>query len=102
MNFERDILPQIKKLTTDCFKATWGILDPYKRINTFEVFGFDFMLDEDFKVYLIEVNTNPALDMSSPITKKIIPNLLDNAIRLVVDPLFPPAEHVKCTDSCPE
>ena len=35
--YERDILPQIKKLTTDCFRATWGKMDPYKRFNTFEV-----------------------------------------------------------------
>jgi tubulin polyglutamylase TTLL1 len=34
---ERDILPQIKKLTTDCFRATWGKMDPFKRVNTFEV-----------------------------------------------------------------
>lgn len=34
---ERDILPQIKKLTSDCFRATWGKMDPFKRVNTFEV-----------------------------------------------------------------
>ena len=54
-------------MTTDCFKATWGKLDPYKRLNTFEVLGFDFMLDENFKVYLIETNTNPCLETSTPI-----------------------------------
>lgn len=35
--YERDILPQIKKLTTDCFRASYGKMDPYKRFNTFEV-----------------------------------------------------------------
>ena len=59
--FDRDILPQIKKITTDCFRAVWGKIDPTKRTNMFELYGLDFMLDEDFKVYLIEVNTNPAL-----------------------------------------
>ena len=34
---ERDILAQIKKLTTDCFRASWGKMDPHKRFNTFEV-----------------------------------------------------------------
>jgi hypothetical protein len=35
--FERDLLPQMKQLTSDCMKAVWGKMDPFKRINTFEV-----------------------------------------------------------------
>lgn len=27
----------------------------------YELFGLDFMIDESFKVWLIEVNTNPCL-----------------------------------------
>lgn len=30
--------------------------------NGYEVFGFDFMLDSDMKLYLIECNTNPCLE----------------------------------------
>ena len=67
---ERDILPQFKKLTTDCFRATMGKMDPSKRVNTFEVYGLDFMLDENFKVYLIEVNTNPGLSEQSIIPQQ--------------------------------
>lgn len=89
---ERDILPQINKLTTDIFRATFDKLDPKRRVNTFEWFGLDFMLDEEFKVYLIEVNTNPCLELSSPLLARLIPNALDNALKLVIDPLFPPPE----------
>jgi len=60
--FFRDILPQIRSIITDSFRATYGKIDPYKRENTFEILGYDFMIDEDFKIYLIEVNTNPCLD----------------------------------------
>lgn len=34
---DRDLIPQLKKLTSDCMKAVWGKMDPNKRINTFEV-----------------------------------------------------------------
>jgi tubulin polyglutamylase TTLL1 len=100
--FERDLLPQIKKLTTDCFRATWGKMDPFKRVNSFEVsnsnfifqiYGLDFMIDEDFKVYLIEVNTNPCLELSSPLLARLIPTMVENSLRLAVDPLFPPPEN---------
>ena len=43
--FYRDILPQIKRLMTDAFRSVYGKIDPYRRINTFEIYGFDFMLD---------------------------------------------------------
>jgi hypothetical protein len=73
-------------------KAVWGKIDPYKRVNTFEVYGLDFMFDDEFKPYLIEVNTNPCLELSSPLLARLIPSMLENSFRIVVDPLFPPPE----------
>ena len=43
----------------DSFLSVYGKMDADKQINAFEIFGYDFMIDEDFKVYLIEANTNP-------------------------------------------
>jgi len=34
-------------------KSVWHSIDKNKRENTFELFGYDFMVDENFKVYLI-------------------------------------------------
>jgi Tubulin-tyrosine ligase family len=92
ISFDRDIIPQFKRMTQDCMKAVWGKIDPYKRVNTFEVFGLDFMLDDQFKPYLIEVNTNPCLEMACPLLARLIPTMLENAFRILVDPMFPPPE----------
>ena len=51
------------------------------------------MIDDNFKVFLIEVNTNPCLELSSPLLARLIPSMLENAIRLAVDPVFPPPEN---------
>jgi hypothetical protein len=32
--------------------------------NCFEIFGYDFLLDIDYNVYLIECNTNPCIEYS--------------------------------------
>ena len=105
--FERDMLPQINKMTTDVFRAVYGKVDPKRRVNTFEVFGLDFMIDDEFKLYLIEVNTNPCLELSSPLLARLIPNMLENAFKITVDPLLPPPEGFSSKkaflgDPCPE
>ncbi len=48
------------------------------------------MLDDNFKAWLIEVNTNPCLELSSPLLARLIPSMVENAFRIAVDPLFPP------------
>jgi len=47
------------------------------------VFGLDFMIDEDLKVWLIEINTNPDITTTSPTLTRIIPNMVENALRFL-------------------
>ena len=94
-------------MTTDIFRSTYDKLDPKRRVNTFEIFGLDFMLDDEFKLYLIEVNTNPCLELSSPLLARLIPQVLENALKIAVDPLFMPPEGFSqkkafVGDVCPE
>ena len=41
--------------------------------SCFKLFGLDFMIDTNFKVWLIEINTNPCLETTSPILVRLIP-----------------------------
>jgi len=40
----------------------------------------DFMIDSDFKLYLIEINTNPCLELSCPLLGAIIPKMVENTL----------------------
>ena len=91
--FERDIKSQIDKISTDIFHATHGLLDPNGRLHCLEVFGLDFILDDEFKPYLLEVNSNPCLDISSPVLSKLIPSMLENALKIGLDTIFLPPEN---------
>ena len=64
-------------------------IDPSKRKSCFELFGYDFILDEDFNVWLIEVNTNPCIEESSSLLKIYLPRMIEDMMKLTVDQVFP-------------
>ena len=72
--------------------VAYNKLEPDRNNFCFEIFGFDFMIDEDFIVYLIEANTNPCLETNSAVLSRIIPVMLDSSFRIAVDPLLPPPD----------
>jgi len=97
----------MNKLTVDVFRACHGKLDPKRRSHCMEVFGLDFMIDDEFRPYLIEVNTNPCLELSSPLIARLIPTMLENALRIGCDTVFLPPEQFSTKkafigDPCPE
>ena len=67
ISFMNKVLPQIKSRVGDTFKAAGSKLIGEIRsdYNGFEWLGFDFMLDDDMNLKLIEVNTNPCLETQS-------------------------------------
>ena len=74
---------------TDTIRATFHLLDTSKRINSYELFGYDFMFDREFRPYLIEVNSNPSLECSSTLLSRLFHDMLENTFSVAVDPLFP-------------
>ena len=95
-NFREEIFPKF----TEIVKLT--ALSVKNKINLnnsnycFEIFGYDFMMDEEKNVYLIEINTNPGLEISSDIIAELIPRMIDDALLLTVDDLFPTEYSEEC------
>ncbi|CAD8089244.1 unnamed protein product [Paramecium primaurelia] len=84
--FTKTVLPKIKSIIV----LTWmAVQNTFKKCKySFEIFGYDFMLDEQLKPWLIEINTNPYLEESSQLLKELIPKMIDDAIKILIDPLF--------------
>ena len=56
------------------------------RKNSFEFYGYDFMVDQDMKVWLIEVNSSPSMSTKGqPILKTLVKNVLTDLAKVVVD-----------------
>lgn len=49
----------------------------------FELFGFDIMIDEAYKPWLIEVNVSPALKTATPLDVKIKDSLVCDVLHLI-------------------
>lgn len=92
-SFIEQAYPRMREIATDAVRSTYLWMDPDESEHNFEVFGLDFMIDSQFGVWLIEVNTNPCLEISSQLLGRIIPTMLENSLRLGLDPLFPPPAH---------
>jgi hypothetical protein len=55
-----------------------------RKFGCFELFGLDFMLDEDLNPQLIEINTNPAIFTDTPVQKDLVPKLVDDTLKLAI------------------
>lgn len=51
--------------------------------NCFELLGFDIMMDQQLKPWLLEVNSSPAMAMDGVADQRVKPDLLKDTLRLV-------------------
>ena len=51
--------------------------------NSMEVFGYDFMIDDNYKPWLLEINSSPSFTADTPFDKKIKFGVVKEAIKLI-------------------
>ena len=88
-NFREIIFPKFIEIVKHSVLCAKNKINLKNRKYCFEILGYDFMMDEDKNVYLIEINTNPGLEISSDLIGELVPRMIDNALLLTVDDLFP-------------
>ena len=88
INVRKFFMNKFRKIIEISMKAVKKNININSRKGSFEIFGYDFMLDEELNPYLIEINTNPGLEISSPLISKLIPRMIDDALRLTIDEVF--------------
>ena len=92
---KKDLYTQIKEIISISMMSVKDQINKNNRNYQFEIFGYDFMLDEEFNLFLIEINDDPGIEESSPWISIIIPRMLDDALRLTIDQIFYPAYDFK-------
>lgn len=79
----------MKKLSFLALNSVANKINKLNRKFCIEIFGFDYFIDDLLNLYLIEVNTNPCLEESSPLLQMLLPRMLDDAFKLTLDSFFP-------------
>lgn len=73
------IYPGMQKAVIGSLLACQDNMD--RRPNTFELYGADFMITEDFYPWLIEINSSPDLAPSTSVTARLCPQCVEDTIR---------------------
>lgn len=81
--YDKIIYPGMKQCITGAILLNQDNLDTRK--NSFELYGADFMLTEDFQPWLIEINAKPALYASTPVTARMCPQVLEDLVKVIID-----------------
>lgn len=53
-----------------------------RRVGCFGLYGYDFMIDQEMKVWLIEINVNPAITTNTNTLLQAIPPVVKESIRM--------------------
>ncbi|XP_035758038.1 inactive polyglycylase TTLL10 [Egretta garzetta] len=65
---------RMQQIMLQCFLAAKHKLD--HKLGYFDLIGCDFLIDENFKVWLLEMNANPALHTNCKVLRDIIPTVV--------------------------
>ncbi|CAF1079154.1 unnamed protein product [Adineta ricciae] len=81
--WEQFIYPAMKNAIVCSMLVAQDTIDPRK--NSFELFGADFMLGEDLKPWLIEINCSPTMARSTLVTTEMCDGVLEDTCKVMID-----------------
>jgi hypothetical protein len=88
INVYDDLLKKMNDIIKISMLSVKDKINMFDRQHSFEIFGYDFIFDNEFNPFLLEINTNPGLEESSKLIKMLVPRMIDDAFRLTIDELF--------------
>mmetsp|Transcript_103791 Transcript_103791/g.199261 ORF Transcript_103791/g.199261 Transcript_103791/m.199261 type:complete len:344 (+) Transcript_103791:3-1034(+) len=80
------VLPQMKHIVVTsmaCVQEAWLSTESHQ--CSFQLFGYDFLVDANLRVWLLEVNNNPLMHASCPVTERLCDPCLRDLFRVLLD-----------------
>jgi len=80
------ILNDIKEILKDVFRAFEQEFSGFLPLpNSFELFGVDFLVDENYNTYILEFNAGPDVKNTGDRLDHIIADLIEDIVRCTID-----------------
>eukprot|EP00932_Pfiesteria_piscicida_P021479 SRR837773.8268.p1 GENE.SRR837773.8268~~SRR837773.8268.p1 ORF type:complete len:273 (-),score=38.11 SRR837773.8268:1-741(-) len=80
--WDAELLPKIETLIVHTLRASKEQLEP--RSRSFELFGFDIIIDEAMRPWLLEVNLSPGCDCRTPFLQNMLSRMSKRLIEVAV------------------
>lgn len=81
--FSSTIQPAMRRIATCALVCAQETVE--HRSNSWELYGFDFMLDDAGQPWLIEINSSPACDYSTAVTEAFVQRALVDILKVTLD-----------------
>merc|ERR1711920_980503 len=83
--WEERVLPAMKRIVLTTLTSIQGTLASSRGASCcFELLGYDFLVAADLSVWLLEINTSPSMEYSTAITRRMVPEVLEDTLRVVL------------------
>ena len=82
-HFEEVMKPKMKEQVKHSLMSCQEHVE--NRKNASEIYGYDFCIDSNWNVWLIEINSSPAFDFSSDVTERLVKMASEDLVKTVID-----------------
>jgi tubulin monoglycylase TTLL3/8 len=76
-----DIVPQFEHIILETLRA--GQDNIVARERSVEILGFDLMVSDDLRAWLLEVNSSPCLEPTTPLTRRLVPEVSADMVEII-------------------
>ena len=75
--------PQLEEIIKISLLSAWDRIEWRK--GSIGLYGYDVILDDENKMWLLEINKCPTMEHSTKVTTFLVPKMLNDLVKVIID-----------------